>query len=158
MALGERPGRHSRHPSRIATSSTTEEATTHARQPSLGSKDAATINYIKRTLCAKPSSGTKTDGPDDSIDSIPLEELLPPLTSSNEIDIQLYAILAVILSQFVQSWYNRITPDADFVGEIVQIVAHCTRGIEERLRSVDLLSLLFDELPERLNDHFFGNK
>ena len=93
---------------------------------------------------------------DDNIDEQPLEDLLPPLTSSNEVDIQLYAIIAVILSQFVQTWYNRITPDGEFLNEIVQIIAHCTRGIEARLRHADLETLLLDELPSVLHAHLHG--
>ena len=71
-------------------------------------------------------------------------------------DLQLYAIIAVILNQFVQSWYNRITPDQDFIEDVVQIIAHCTRGLEQRLRVVDLEELLFDELPALLIAHIDG--
>jgi hypothetical protein len=115
----------------------------------------ATIAYIKRILCSKPryldASETAADH-----DTEPLENLLPPLTSSNAIDIELYALISVILSNFVQVWYNRITPDQDFVGEVVQIIAHCTRGLEQRLRKVDLESLLLDELPDLLLEHING--
>lgn len=115
----------------------------------------ATITYIKRVLCSKPrsqdGSGTATDS-----DTKPLEDLLPPLTSSNAVDIEFYALIAVVLSNFVQVWYNRITPDQGFVGEIVQIIAHCTRGLEQRLRQVDLESLVFDELPNLLIEHIHG--
>lgn len=113
--------------------------------------DEETVRYIKRVLCAsrKPSS-------QHSVESRPLDELLPPLTSSNEIDVQLYALIAVILSNFVQVWYNRITPDQDFVAEVVQIIAHCTRGLEQRLRHVDLEGLLLDELPALLVSHIDG--
>jgi hypothetical protein len=33
---------------------------------------------------------------------------------------------------------------------------HCTRALEQRLRNVDLESLLFDELPEFLEVHVQG--
>lgn len=115
----------------------------------------ATIAYIKRVLCSKPRT---LDGSDIATehDTEPLENILPPLTSSNAIDIELYALISVILSNFVQVWYNRITPDQDFVAEIVQIIAHCTRGVEQRLRQVDLESLLLDELPDLLLEHVHG--
>ena len=86
----------------------------------------------------------------------PIEELLPPLTSRNDVDLQLYAIIAIIVRDFVQNWYNKITPDEAFVAEIVQIIAHCTRALEQRLRKVDLESLLFDEIPELLDNHVQG--
>jgi len=78
------------------------------------------------------------------------------LTSSNEVDLQLYAFIAIIIRQFVQSWYNKITPDQVFVEEILKIIAHCRRALEQRLRKVDLESLLFDELPELLEIHVQG--
>ncbi|KAL1797862.1 hypothetical protein ACET3X_004468 [Alternaria dauci] len=79
--------------------------------------------------------------------------MLPPLTSSNEVDLQLYAIISVIIKEFVQTWYSKITPDQVFVNEVIQIIAHCTRGLEQRLRKVDLESLLLDEIPELLEAH-----
>jgi hypothetical protein len=115
------------------------------------------VKFVKRVLCSHPSRlGSPIDTAQSDNDSKTLDELLPPLTSSNAVDLQLYGIIAVILHQFVQSWYNRITPDQDFVGEVVQIIAHCTRGLEQRLRLIDLEALLLDELPAILVDHIEG--
>lgn len=86
----------------------------------------------------------------------PLEDLLPPLTSSNDFDLQLYAIIAIVIKELVHSWYGKITPDQGFVEEVIQIIAHCTRAVEGRLRSVDLESLLFDEIPELIDSHVRG--
>lgn len=108
--------------------------------------DAATASFVRRVLC----SGHVQPGTENSPS---LEGVLPPLTSSNEIDLQLYAIIAVIIKDFVQTWYTRITPDHEFVDEVIQIIAHCTRGLEQRLRRVDLESLLLDEIPRLLNQH-----
>ncbi len=118
-------------------------------------QDDATVKFIKRVLCKKHADPAQDETTAPEVDGN-LEGLLPRLTSRSDIDLQLYAILAVVLSQFVQSWYNRITPDADFVGEVVQIVAHCTRGLEHRLKLVDLDSLLLDELPGLLDAHLQG--
>lgn len=119
--------------------------------------DDETILFIKRTLCSKPRGAgpPSTAVEEDALDK-PLDQLLPPLTSDNAVDIELYAIISVVLSQLVQSWYHRISPDTDFVAEIVLIIAHCTRGIEERLRHLDLESLLLDELPSLLAEHIYG--
>lgn len=82
-----------------------------------------------------------------------LNELLPPLTSSNDIDLQLYTIIAIVVKELVYSWYGNITPDHGFVEEMVRIIAHCTRAIEGRLRSVDLEALIFDEIPDLIENH-----
>ncbi|KAF2214944.1 hypothetical protein CERZMDRAFT_66179 [Cercospora zeae-maydis SCOH1-5] len=115
----------------------------------------ATVAYIKRILCARtpdPSTSAAGSTARNRV-SEPLEQLLPPLTSSNDVDIQLYALIAVVLNLFVQTWYNRITPDQEFIASIVQIIAHCTRALEQRLRHVDVERLLLDELPELLTEH-----
>jgi len=84
---------------------------------------------------------------------MPIEELLPPLTSRNDVDLQLYALISIILRESVQNWYGKITADETFVAEIVQIIAHVTRALEQRLRKIDLESLLLDELPDLLDAH-----
>ena len=71
-------------------------------------------------------------------------------------DLQLYAFIAIIIREFVYAWYAKITPDQTFVEEAVKIIAHCTRGLEQRLRKVDLEALIFDELPELLDTHVRG--
>ena len=71
-------------------------------------------------------------------------------------DLQLYAIIAIVVKDLVYSWYGKITPDQDFVEEVLRIVAHCTRALESRLRIVDLESLILDEIPELIEGHIHG--
>ena len=73
-------------------------------------------------------------------------------------DLQLYAIIAVVVKDLVYSWYGKITPDQGFVEEVVRIVAHCTRALESRLRTVDLETLIFDEIPELIEGHVYGRQ
>lgn len=113
--------------------------------------DRATAFLIRRVLCPQQQQldkGRSTPAP--------IEDLLPPLTSRNDVDLQLYALIAIILREFVQNWYSKITTDEVFVAEIVQLIAHCTRALEQRLRKVDLESLLFDEIPDLLERHIRG--
>ena len=110
--------------------------------------DKRTAGFVKRVLCADQYGGTLQD--------LPLERLLPPLTSSNELDLQLYAFIAIILQENVVAWYSNITPDKEFIHEIVQIVAHCTRALEQKLRKVDVANLLFHDVPGLLDAHVQG--
>jgi hypothetical protein len=117
--------------------------------------DKATAAFIRRTLCAHHAlSGAGAEK--GRLTPKPVDELLPPLTSSNEVDLQLYAIIAVILKEFVYTWYAKITPDHVFVDQVIQIIAHCTRALEQRLRKVDLESLLLDEIPQLIDAHLEG--
>ncbi|MCJ1482716.1 hypothetical protein MMC06_002882 [Schaereria dolodes] len=110
--------------------------------------DKATSALIRRVLCPHSHGGTS--------DSRPIDEVLPPLTSSNDVDLQLYAIIAIVVKEFVYSWYGKITPDQGFVEEVVRIFAHCTRALEQRLRRVDIEGLVFDEVPELVESHVFA--
>ena len=111
--------------------------------------ERATLFLIRRTLCSQLGEKVRST-------PAPIDEILPPLTSSNEVDLQLYAFITIIIREFVHTWYTKITPDHVFVDEVVKIIAHCTRGLEQRLRKVDLESLLFDELPDLLEVHVQG--
>lgn len=112
--------------------------------------DRATSQLIRRVLCPQQAGDRGRTTPP------PIDELLPPLTSRNDVDLQLYAIISIVLRDFVQTWYHKITPDETFVAEVVQIIAHCTRALEQRLRKVDVEGLLFDELPDLLDKHVQG--
>lgn len=117
----------------------------------------ATEAFIRRTLCTNTSYGANaTEAQKGRNTPRPIEELLPPLTSSNDVDLQLYAIIAVILKDFVFTWYFKITPNHVFIDEVLKIIAHCTRALEQRLRVVDLESLLLDEVPELFDAHVAG--
>jgi hypothetical protein len=138
----------SRPPSTSPRSSETAKASAEALS------DKATAAFIRRTLCAHHAlSGAGEKG---RSTPRPVDELLPPLTSSNEVDLQLYAILAVILRESVYVWYSKITPDHVFVDEVLQTIAHCTRALEQRVRKVDLESLLLDEIPQLIEAHLAG--
>ena len=111
--------------------------------------DKATIALIRRVLCTQASG----HGSDPRATPRPLQELLPPLTSSNEVDLQLYAIIAIIIKEFVYAWYSKITPDHAFIDEVIQVIAHCTRALEGRLRGVDVDALVLDEIPGLIETH-----
>ncbi|RFU35792.1 hypothetical protein B7463_g619, partial [Scytalidium lignicola] len=129
--------------------------------------DRTTLLLIRRTLCPSSSHNNNNNNNNNTNPSditnkgrnnttpapTAIDELLPPLTSSNDVDLQLYAFIAIIIREFVNTWYGKITPDQGFVEEVVRIIAHCTRGLEQRLRKVDLESLVFDELPELVEMH-----
>lgn len=116
--------------------------------------DKATAAFIRRTLCSHDV--LLGNGEKGGTTPRPINELLPPLTSSNDVDLQLYGIISVIIKEFVQTWYSKITPDHVFTNEVIQVIAHCTRALEQRLRNVDLESLLLDEMPGLLEEHLIG--
>ncbi len=146
----------------VASSKTTSAPRTHtsSRAPLTARQDGpsqdhtsqrTTLSLIRRTLVSDGSQGT-----DLRASPGPIEGILPPLTSSNEVDVQLYAIVAIVIKDFVNSWYSKITPDRTFVDEVIQIIAHCTRALEQRLRQIDITELLLDEVPVLVERHIDG--
>jgi PXA domain len=110
--------------------------------------EKSTVSLIRRVLVA--------DGAETRSTPQPIEAVLPPLTSSNDVDIQLYAIIAIVIKDFINPWYSKITPDHAFVDEVIQIIAHCTRAIEQRLRLIDVVELILDEIPALVQQHIKG--
>lgn len=136
-------------PPELSRSPSQSRQSSPSRRPApTDTSDRATAALIRRVLCPRAHAG--------STEPRPIDELLPPLTSSNETDLQIYAIIAIVVKEVVYTWYGNITPDQVFVEEVVKIFAHCTRALEGRLRGVDLESLIFDEIPELLESHFTG--
>lgn len=108
--------------------------------------EKVTLALIRRVLCPQTSShGGSTPQPP--------EEVLPPLTSSNEVDRQLYALIAIIIKEFVYTWYSKITPDQALVNEVLQVIAHSTRALEQRIRQIDVAQLVLDEIPALVEAH-----
>ena len=120
--------------------------TSHRDEQLNPASEKATLALIRRVLCQQ------TNGHGASSPQHP-EELLPPLTSSNDVDRQLYAILAIIIKEFLYSWYSKITSDQALVNEVLLVVAHCTRALEERLRRIDVAQLALDEIPALVEAH-----
>ncbi|EEP77172.1 predicted protein [Uncinocarpus reesii 1704] len=57
------------------------------------------------------------------------------------------------MKEFVHAWYSKITSDHTFTDEVIQVIAHCTRALEQRLRHVDVQGLVLDEIPSLIEAH-----
>ncbi|KAL8902758.1 MAG: hypothetical protein Q9207_004411 [Kuettlingeria erythrocarpa] len=138
-----------RTPQHSRPSSEARQPVSRRSSPNDDASARATTAFIRRVLCPPTTSGANGIRP--------IEQLLPPLTSSNDVDLQLYAIIAILIKDCVYSWYGKITADQTFVEEVVRIFAHCTLGLEGRLRKVDLESLVLDEIPQLVKNHILGD-
>lgn len=58
------------------------------------------------------------------------------LTPSSEIDLQVWALLAVVVRDFVASWYGTITNDTELVTEVVKVVGVVVAGVAARVGKV----------------------
>lgn len=78
---------------------------------------------------------------------------LPRLTSSDCVNKELYALLGLIIRQFVNSWYTRISDNPSFVFEITQTISAVTQQVECRVLALELEEVLLDDLPYVLDAH-----
>ncbi|RDW93582.1 PXA domain-containing protein [Aspergillus mulundensis] len=115
-----------------------------------GSSDKAIAALVRRVLC--PQSGNYGG----ATSPYAPEELLPPLTSSNDVDRQLYALVAMIIKEFISSWYSKITSDQALINEVLQLIAHLTRALEQRLRETDIAQLALDDIPALVEAHIIS--
>ncbi|KAH3675889.1 hypothetical protein WICMUC_002459 [Wickerhamomyces mucosus] len=87
------------------------------------------------------------------LDCTTYHDILPSLTSSNKIDLYLYPFLGLLIRNFINRWYERITDDQEFVNELITTVSSITRKLETKLKKVDLIELLLDDLPLIFEEH-----
>lgn len=84
---------------------------------------------------------------------------LPPLTSSNDLDIRLYALFSLLINDFIFGWYENslnLGEKDNFTKELIFIFAHISRNLQERINKShnDFIRLIITDLPYLLNDHF----
>lgn len=87
------------------------------------------------------------------------ERSLPPLTSSNDLDVRLYALFALLLHNFVYDWYTKslkLGSRDEFTKELVFLFAHISRNFQERINSADdeFVRLIVTDIPYLLKKHF----
>lgn len=87
------------------------------------------------------------------------EHRLPPLTSSNNIDVKLYALFSLLLHNFVFGWYTNsldLGSREEFTNELIFIFAHLCRNFQERINNStdDFVKLLIMDLPYLFTEHF----
>lgn len=78
---------------------------------------------------------------------------LPTLSSSDEVNIEIYALFGLICRQFIQTWYYKIVDDPAFIYDISGVLAHVVKQLEERLGTIDMFGFLLDEIPLILDEH-----
>ncbi|KAG7878909.1 hypothetical protein KL907_003320 [Ogataea polymorpha] len=83
------------------------------------------------------------------------QESLPAFTSSSTVDNELHALVGLFLRQFVRGWYKNVAFDenGEFITEIVALIAHLTRDIQQRCLRIDWSQLLLDDLFVVLDKH-----
>lgn len=138
-------------PNTAATSQSPSDSHSSAEHPRTEDEQRRTAGFVHQVLCQQKDDHQAEDHLNPS-----QRQVLPSLTSSNDVDLQLYAFIAMIINDNVSPWYSKITADPAFVEEIVHVIAHCTRGIEERLRKVDLVEILFNDVADLVLAHLEG--
>lgn len=110
-------------------------------QKSFSSQSSTTERLIKQIFLPRESP------------QVNWKNKLPSLCSSDEVNTELYALIALVLRQFVLSWYYSIVDDPAFLSDIATVLANCTKLLEERLVEADLYTLFLEDIPMILEMH-----
>ncbi|KAJ1957730.1 hypothetical protein EC988_000680 [Linderina pennispora] len=73
--------------------------------------------------------------------------------SSPRVNESVGRLFALIIRDFVQEWYGKITDDQEFTGEVAQQLVLVANEIERRVRKVDWVQFILFEVPDIVNLH-----
>ncbi|KAG0364559.1 hypothetical protein BGZ54_007376 [Gamsiella multidivaricata] len=87
---------------------------------------------------------------------IQLREPVPQLLNQPhpDLDAEAYHFLALLVRDFIQTWYSSFSSDPQFVTSIVNVIIDAARKLEHRCQEVDWVELLLQEVPEVLKRHY----
>ncbi|KAF8928611.1 PXA domain-containing protein [Dissophora ornata] len=87
---------------------------------------------------------------------IQLREPVPQLLNQPhpDLDAESYHFLALLVRDFIQTWYSSFSSDPQFVASIVNVVIDIARKLERRCQEVDWVGLLLQDVPEVLKRHY----
>ncbi|ORX95521.1 PXA-domain-containing protein [Basidiobolus meristosporus CBS 931.73] len=74
--------------------------------------------------------------------------------SSRCVDVELYNLLALLLRDFVLTWYDSISQDPEFLSEIVYTFSNITQELEDRCSKVDWTKLIVYNFSSILKRHY----
>ncbi|KAJ2546662.1 hypothetical protein EV175_005516 [Coemansia sp. RSA 1933] len=77
----------------------------------------------------------------------------PLIVTSTQVNASVSRLVALILRDFVEEWYEKITDDKEFLGEVSAQVLQLTNELERRCRRVDWVRYILFELPEIIHLH-----
>ncbi|KAG0306760.1 hypothetical protein BGZ98_001768, partial [Dissophora globulifera] len=87
---------------------------------------------------------------------IQLREPVPQLLNQPhpDLDAEAYHFLALLVRDFIQTWYSAFSSDPQFVASVVDVVIDIARRLERRCQEVDWVGLLLMDVPEVLRRHY----
>lgn len=75
------------------------------------------------------------------------------LSSSDIVNEELSKIMALILWEYIGNWYSTFSNDRELYSEIGQALASLIQELERRIKRVDLIALITNDLPKILITH-----
>ncbi|KAF9973935.1 hypothetical protein BGZ73_002804 [Actinomortierella ambigua] len=87
---------------------------------------------------------------------VQLREPMPSMLAAPRpaLDEEAYHFLALLVRDFIQTWYSAVSTDPEFVSSIVDVVIHIARELERRSEEIDWVELLLMDVPAVLKRHY----
>lgn len=80
------------------------------------------------------------------------------LSSSDQVNEELSNLISLLLRDFVTSWFALLSPDKDLYRELIHAMSSIIQEIEKRLKDVDWVVLISQDLPNILKNHISDYK
>ncbi|KAF9340814.1 hypothetical protein BGZ91_000089, partial [Linnemannia elongata] len=71
-----------------------------------------------------------------------------------DLDAEAYHFLALLVRDFIQTWYSTFSSDPQLVTSVVNVVIEIARELERRSQEVDWVGLVLLDVPEVLRRHY----
>ncbi|KAJ2042766.1 hypothetical protein GGI03_004014 [Coemansia sp. RSA 2337] len=75
------------------------------------------------------------------------------VTTSAKVNQAVSRLVSLIMRDFVQEWYEKVTDDREFLGEVSSQIMLVVNEIEKRCRQVDWVEFILFELPDIVHLH-----
>ncbi|KAJ1668754.1 hypothetical protein EV178_000017 [Coemansia sp. RSA 1646] len=77
----------------------------------------------------------------------------PFIDTSAQVNASVSRLVSLVLRDFVEEWYEKVTDDKEFLSEVSAQVLQVTNELERRCRRVDWVRFILFELPEIIHLH-----
>ncbi|KAG5440907.1 hypothetical protein PCK2_000062 [Pneumocystis canis] len=81
---------------------------------------------------------------------------LPALTRSALVDVEIYSIIAIICRDYINIWYEQMTHDKSFIEELLFLVSHVVKELENRFFTIKHETLFLQSIPMIAIKHING--
>lgn len=79
--------------------------------------------------------------------------VLPEVTGNLRADAEVYALVGLVVRQFVDSWHGKITEEREFLVQVAIAIGQVAQGLAKRCEKLEMDEVLLDGIPSVILTH-----